>query len=198
MNTEFSAKRAAVAILMVLVLVFSVPMSLMPAKTATAGNVPMAQNSSPVVNVNTNTNAGTDSVGATPSVLTGTQSVYGIDEKYDIQESIPEDELTVVADEILPDEDSGYNEIENEYVEKEGVTVVPATLNNIMLDSLPSIISKKVYTFTVEKRGAIKYAFTHEIDEEKICLWYITLYEEYSPDGSGKTVDYRPLNRISY
>ena len=200
MNNAYSAKRAAVAILMVLVLVFSVPMNFAAVQAPSDKNVPMAQNSSPVVNLNTNanTNKNADSASATPSVLTETQAEYGIDEKYDIQESIPEEKVTVVADEILPDEDSGYNEIENDYAEQEGVTVVPATLNNIMLDGLPSIISKKVYTFSIESRGAIKYAFTHEIDEEKICLWYITLYEEYLPDGSGKTVDYRALNRISY
>ncbi len=191
MNNEYSVKRAAVAILMVFVLVFSVPMNFAAMKTATSENIPMAQNNSDIVNLNTG-----NGTSASPSVLT--ETVSPDTDAYKEEESAPGGDTSVSPDEILPDADDGFNDIGNDYVEKEGVTVVPATLNNIMLDNLPSIVSKKMYTFSVDKRGAIKYAFNHLLDEEKICVWYITLYEEYSPDGSGKTVDYRVLNRVMY
>lgn len=191
MENSYSAKRAAVAILLVFVLVLSVPMNFAAMKTDSVENAPMAQNNADIVNVNTE-----NGVPASPSILTETELPDEND--YKEEESVPGGDTSLSPDEILPDADDGFNDVGNDYVEKEGVTVVPATLNNIMLDNLPSIVSKKIYTFSVDTRGAIKYAFNHALYEDKMCLWYITLYEEYSPDGSGKTVDYRVLNRLSY
>lgn len=98
------------------------------------------------------------------------------------------DDITVIAD----DDNNGEN------TEREGVTIVPATVNNVIRDSLPSIISTKIYTFSVSERGAIIYAFNHIINTENDCLWYITLFEEYSPDGTGKNIAYREINRMTY
>ena len=84
------------------------------------------------------------------------------------------------------------------YTEKENVNIIPATVNNTIMDSLQSVITTNIYTFTVTERGAVIYAFNHINSEVKSALWYITLYEEYSPDGSGRTVDYRAINTVSY
>lgn len=193
MNNAYSVKRAAVAILLVLVLVLSVPMNFAAMKTSSAENTPMAQNNADVVNVNTQ-----QGVSASPSILTESEQPDTNDNKYEETETAPDNDSALLPDEILPDADDGFNDVGNEYTEQEGVTIVPATLNNIMLDSLPSIVSKKIYTFSIDTRGAIKYAFNHTLLEEKMCMWNITLYEEYSPDGSGKTIDYRVLNRLVY
>lgn len=103
-------------------------------------------------------------------------------------------------DEILPDADKDpVQELPEEgNIEKEGVTIIPAQVNNIIRDNLPSLISSKVYTFSVSERGVMIYAFNHTGGSGDNCLWYITLYEEYSPDGSGKAVAYRELNRLVY
>lgn len=199
MENSYSAKRAAVAILLVLVLVFSVPMNLVTMKTASVGSVPMAQNNADTAYVNTDNILNTEDIpSSVPVIQAETEITDTDDDKYKEEESMPGGDTSLLPDEILPDADEGFTDIGNEYVEKEGVTVVPAALNNIMLDSLPSIISKKVYTFSLNSRGAIKCAFNHTLYEEKTCLWYITLYEEYSPDGSGTTIDYRVLNRLTY
>ena len=122
-----------------------------------------------------------------------------------LTDSAPKNEPPVLdtalsPDEILPDADKdSVQELPEEgNTEKEGVTIIPVQLNNIIRDNLPSLISSKVYTFTVSDRGVLLYAFNHTGGAGDNCLWYITLYEEYSPDGSGKTVAYRELNRLVY
>lgn len=89
-------------------------------------------------------------------------------------------------------------DVQNVDTAKNGEVYVPATLNNVMLDNLSSMVTKKIYTFSITKRGAIKYAFNHKEVTKASCLWYITLYEEYSPDGTRDNVSYRVLNRASY
>lgn len=107
----------------------------------------------------------------------------------------PDDVLSDIFDSV------GDDITENEPirpVEKEGVSIIPAQVNNIIRDSLASVISSNVYTFSLEDRGVVVYAFNHTDSEAKSCLWNITLYEEYSPDGSGKKIAYRELNQTEY
>ncbi len=118
-------------------------------------------------------------------------------ENYSVAPSQNDGEI-IKPEDILPDTDNVTQVPDNSESTNDGVITVPAMLNNIMRDSLPTVITKKAYAFTVDRRGAVLYAFNHTESEEKLCLWYITLYEEYSPDGSGKTTDYRVLYRQSY
>lgn len=101
-------------------------------------------------------------------------------------------------EDILPDENSPKEEPQTAQPLKEGENIIPVQLNTIVRDSLPSIISTNIYTFTTEKRGVFIYSFNHAEDTNKDCLWQITLYEEYSPDGTGNTVSYRELNTVTY
>ena len=133
-----------------------------------------------------------------PSVITTPK--YDTDDYKESETKVPEDTV-IKPEDILPDKDSGINQIPSDNEENashDGTIVVPAMLNNIMRDSLSTTVSKKVYTFTADERGAVVYAFNHVAATDTACLWYITLYEEYSPDGTGKTTDYRELNRLSY
>lgn len=190
MEREFSLKQAIVAMLLVFVLAFSVPLELSAQKTASVQGEPFAQNAE---KVNENVVSGIQNViplQTTPEIST--------DNTYKEEETMPGGDTAVNPDDIIPDMEDSVPDAGNGYKEQEGVTVIPAVLNNFMRDSLPSIVSKKVYTFSVSDRGAIIYAFNHMENTEKNCLWYITLYEEYSPDGTGKTVDYRAINRVSY
>ncbi len=80
-----------------------------------------------------------------------------------------------------------------------GTTVMPINLNNVIRDSLASSVSVNVYTFSVAERGVLVFAFTHaDTDETGSCIWKITLYEEYSADGTGDSADYRVLEQVSY
>lgn len=101
-------------------------------------------------------------------------------------------------EDILPDENSPKEEPQTAQPLKEGENIIPVQLNTIVRDSLPSIISTNIYTFATEKRGVFIYSFNHAEDTNKDCLWQITLYEEYSPDGTGNTVSYRELNTVTY
>ena len=201
MQTENSMKRSMLAMLLVLTLVFSLPVELF-AKTNSDNIIPVGHNDvqlnsvngQNIVNLSADAQAEVSDI-VTPQTFSGITST---DDYKDIQE-MPENENVVIPEEIIPemkqestvDADAGYKE-------KSGVTVIPALLNNFMRDSLSSIISKKVYTFSVDTRGVVIYAFNHMENTARTCLWYITLYEEYSPDGTGNTVDYRVINRTSY
>lgn len=194
MKNEISLKNAAVALVLAFVLAFSMPVSMV----------------SHVVSQNTSSSSG----GVTADIQTLsveneiqpqeqqtviTPSVNTDD--YKEEETMPGNDTVLSPDEILPDENSGVTEMPTDDAAadvQEGVTVVPAKLNNIMRDSLANIISKKIYTFTADRRSAVVYAFNHVNVTDTSCLWYITLYEEYSPDGTGKTTAYRVLNRMSY
>lgn len=194
MENSYSAKRAAMAVLLVFVLVFSVPINIAAPRTATTDSLPLAQNYSNSALLNTNTTPAVQTVAKEEPQIPDINS----ENNYKEEATMPGGDTSLSPDDILPDTDDGFNEIEDGYTEKEGTIVVPATINNIMLDNLPSIISKKVYTFSVDSRGAIKYVFNHTELTDTSCLWYITLYEEYSPDGTQKNIDYRVLNRLSY
>ena len=114
-------------------------------------------------------------------------------------ESIPGESTAVVPDKVLPDGNVQNVDKNQSSTESTGTTVVPVKINNIIRDSLATVISKNVYTFSVSQRGAIIFAFNHmNTENTRECLWYITLYEEYSPDGTGKTYAYRELERVSY
>lgn len=117
---------------------------------------------------------------------------------YESKSELPGGSTAVVPDEVLPDTDASEEVDYAVNEEKEGVNIIPVKINNSIRDSLSSVISENVYTFTVDERGAIIYAFNHNQSEARECMWYITLYEEYSPDGTGSTVDYRELERVSY
>ncbi len=190
MTNEFSMKRSVVALLLVVMLIFSLPVELF-AKMSADNAVNSQQN---VVNLQSETNNN----GAEVAPLQ-TAPVITTDDTYKEEETMPGNNNAVSPDDVIPDNDKDDAvDAGNGYKEKDGVTVIPALLNNFMRDSLPSLISKKVYTFSVDKRGVVIYAFNHVENTEQSCLWYITLYEEYSPDGTGKNIDYRVINRTSY
>ncbi len=129
-----------------------------------------------------------------------TTPTYNTDD-YKEHEKKPVNDTIIKPEDLLPDKDSEINQIPSDSdndASHDGTIVVPAMLNNIMRDSLATIVSKKVYTFSTEERGALVYAFNHVEKTDTACRWYITLYEEYSPDGTGKTIDYREINRLLY
>lgn len=111
------------------------------------------------------------------------------------------DQSTAVTPDILPS-DNQVEDIDKSEVgtqTQEGATIVPVNINSIIRDSLNNIVSKNIYTFSLAQRGAVLFAFNHTgITTESECLWRITLYEEYSPDGMGKTYDFREIERVSY
>lgn len=131
--------------------------------------------------------------------------VEELSERYGNVDNVHQSPASAVnlPDDVISDLNSGHSD--NITVvepvrpdEKEGVSVVPITVNNIIRDALTSIISSKVYTFSVSERGVIVYAFNHTQGTAKGCSWNITLYEEYSPDGTGNQISYRELNQIEY
>lgn len=189
MHREFSLKQAFIALLLVAMLVFSVPMELAVREFTVSEEKKGAQSEEI---------AGESIVKPQSAAPLQLQSEVTTENTYKEEETMPGGDTAVTPDDIIPDIEDNIVDAGAGYQEKEGVTVIPAVLNNFMRDSLPSVISKKVYTFTLDRRGAIIYAFNHMEETRKNCLWYITLYEEYSPDGTGKTVDYRVLNRTSY
>ncbi len=194
MENSYSAKRAIIAVLLVFVFAFSVPINIVAPRTTSADNLPLAHNDSNSAFLNTNTKPAVQTVAKEEPQIPDINA----ENNYKEEKAMPGGDTSLSPDDILPDTDDGFNEIEGGYTEKEGVIVVPATINNIMLDNLPSIVSKKVYTFSIDSRGAIKYVFNHTELTETNCLWYITLYEEYSTDGTEENIDYRVLNRLSY
>ncbi len=118
--------------------------------------------------------------------------------KYESSNEMPNGSTAVKPDEILPDTDNIEDVAENEYTEQSGVRIIPIKPNNSIRDSLASVVSQNIYTFSIEERGVILFGFNHSESEKRSCSWYITLYEEYSPDGTGKTVDYRVLEKVAY
>lgn len=189
MHREFSLKQAVVALLLVVMLVFSVPVELAVREFTVAEEKRLAQNEENVAESIIKPQS-TTPLQVQPEITT--------ENTYKEEETMPGGDTAVSPDDIIPDTDDNIVDAGDGWQEKEGVTVIPAVLNNFMRDSLPSVISKKAYTFTLDRRGAIIYAFNHMEETRKNGLWYITLYEEYSPDGTGKTVDYRVVNRTSY
>lgn len=155
-----------------------------------------------------NVNPDTGAVGAQSDEKTGTlflsseteetSDVIFSDNTYESSDELPGGATGVNPDEVLPeiDESGAVDYTANE--EKEGVKIIPVKINNSVRDSLASVISENVYTFTVEERGVIIYAFNHTMSEARDCMWYISLYEEYSPDGMGETTAFRELQRVSY
>ena len=189
MHRDFSLKQAVVALLLVFMLVFSVPAELAVMKFTVAEEKKWAQSDE---------NSGESIVKPQNAAPLQLQTEITTENTYKEEETMPGGDTAVTPDDIIPDTEDNVVDAGSGWQEKEGVTVVPAALNNFMRDSLASVISKKVYTFTLDRRGAIIYAFNHMEETRKNCLWYVTLYEEYSPDGTGETVDYRVLNRTSY
>ena len=209
MKKEFSAKEAFIALLLAVVLAFSAPVNLVYNKAEDNASYSVGSNKSQLQMHCPDSDSKTDSAAQNSAETAGLSYMPEIAEAEDIQHlntteyqqaaSAPVSDTSVTADDILPDDNSTVTEIpsDNEVVQ-EGVTVVPAMLNNTMRDSLANIVSKKVYTFTADKRGAVVYAFNHIGNTDQSCTWYITLYEEYSPDGTGENTDYRVLNRLTY
>ena len=115
-----------------------------------------------------------------------------------VTEGVPGGSTAVKPDEVLPEGDAEDVTVQTA-PESAGTTIVPVKINNIIRDSLANIISTNIYTFSVDSRGVMMFAFNHtEAQTASDCIWYITLYEEYSPDGMGKSYAFRELERISY
>lgn len=191
MHNKNKVKHSFITMLLVVVFAFSLPVNLL------AKNSEKTDETSGVIgNLQTYTADSSVQNNVIP-LQTNTSAVN--DNVYIEEEKMPGNDTAVSPDDVIPDINTDdVVDADDGYKEQNGVTVVPAVLNNFMRDSLSSIVSKKVYTFTVDKRGVILYAFNHMENTQKSCLWYITLYEEYSPDGTGKTIDYRVINRTSY
>lgn len=145
------------------------------------------QNSS-VINVSSDTNVKADKIDTSESM-----------DDYKSDDSVFDNISSVNPDTVLPSDDKS-EDIDNDknYSEENGVTIIPVKINNSIRDSLSSVISKNVYTFSVDERGVIIYAFNHKESDKKQCVWYITLYEEYSPDGTEANIDYRIIERVTY
>ena len=191
MHNVKSMKHSFITMLLVVVFAFSLPVNLL------AKNSEKTDETSGVIgNLQTYTADIPDKNNIVP-LQTNSPAVNS--NVYKEEETMPGNDTAVSPDDVIPDINTDdVVDAEDGYKEQNGVTVIPAVLNNFMRDSLSSIVSKKVYTFTVDERGVILYAFNHTENTQKSCLWYITLYEEYSPDGTGKTIDYRVINRTSY
>ena len=191
MHNKNTVKHSFITMLLVVVFAFSLPVNLL------AKNSEKTDETSGVIgNLQTYTADSSVQNNVIP-LQTNTSAVK--DNVYIEEEKMPGNDTAVSPDDVIPDINTDdVVDADDGYKEQNGVTVIPAVLNNFMRDSLSSIVSKKVYTFTVDKRGVILYAFNHMENTQKSCLWYITLYEEYSPDGTGKTIDYRVINRTSY
>ncbi len=105
------------------------------------------------------------------------------------------------AEDILPNTSSADITIDEDpevESEQDGTSIIPIDVNTAIRDILPSETSINTYTFTLSQRGAIAYAFTHVTATDDTCNWVITLYEEYSPDGTGDTTAYREINSVTY
>ena len=191
MHNKNTVKHSFITMLLVVVFAFSLPVNLL------AKNSEKTDETSGVIgNLQTYTADIPDKNNIVP-LQTNSPAVNS--NVYIEEETMPGNDTSVSPDDVIPDINTDdVVDADDGYKEQNGVTVVPAVLNNFMRDSLSSIVSKKVYTFTLDERGVILYAFNHTENTQKSCLWYITLYEEYSPDGTGKTIDYRVINRTSY
>ncbi len=194
MKAVSGIKNTLLAVMLAILVVLSSPVNIVPLDSSFSSGETVNAEKTQVVGIDTQQNK-TETI--QPVATTPT---YDTDDYKEPETKVPED--TVIAPEdILPDGDSAINQMPTENEENashDGTIVVPAMLNNIMRDSLATTVSKKVYTFTADERGAVVYAFNHVEMTDAACLWYITLYEEYSPDGTGKTTDYREVNRLSY
>ena len=200
MDSDIRIKRSVLSLFMALVLIFSTQAQISaPAMSSDREN---AQSVS-IVPFAKQTEKLQESVSVDPAQNVSDASdeiVHNYGSTGDI--SSPAGRATSFTDDILSSVNDEITVIENdgqkENTEREGVTIVPADVNNVIRDSLPSIISTKIYTFTVDERGVIVYAFNHINKTERDCMWYLTLYEEYSADGSGGNIAYREINRAVY
>lgn len=76
-----------------------------------------------------------------------------------------------------------------------GEKITAIAVNSAIRDNLSSPSSVNRYTFTLSERGSVICDFKHVDETEEECLWYMTLFEEYSPDGLDANEENRPLNR---
>ncbi len=191
MHNKNSVKHSFITMLLVVVFAFSLPVNLLAKNGEQTG-----ENSGVIGNLQTYTSDFSVQNNVVPLQTNSSEANSNV---YKEEETMPGNDTAVSPDDVIPDINTDdVVDADDGYKEQNGVTVIPAVLNNFMRDSLSSIVSKKVYTFSVDKKGVILYAFNHTENTQKNCLWYITLYEEYSPDGTGKTIDYRVINRTSY
>ena len=181
MKRTFRGTHIFVAVVMIAIMLLCIPSNIISEKTSSEEKPPLAQNQ----NVSSQLNAKTEKETTTSAPETTTVK----EEKETENTTKSSEKFTAV---------SPVAEVKNISTAKNGEIYVPATLNNVMLDNLSSMVTKKIYTFSITARGAVKYAFNHKEVTKDSCLWYITLYEEYSPDGTKDNVAYRVLNRASY
>ena len=194
MKNLYSVKSTILAVFLILVLALSVPADIITPEKIAADNSPLAQNQNSASVLNTQTEAPVQPVSKTEVFVPDTN----ISDEYKPETEIPFSAVSPLADDSLPVAEEAAKKVKTTTNTTTGSINVPATLNNVMLDNLPSILAKKVYTFSIDSRGAIKYAFNHTEVTKSPCLWYITLYEEYSPDGTKDNLAYRVINRTSY
>ena len=200
MKNEYSFGKAVVALVLSAMIVLSFPVSLV-SYTSDMQNSSYA--SSDMENAVIPLNAAADNDSPDGAAVIQPEDIPDADtDDYKDTETMPDSGTVIPPEEILPGTDSGVTEIPDEDDDdvsvQENVTVVPARLNSIMRDSLANIISKKVYTFSADSRSAVVYAFNHMEMTDAPCVWHISLYEEYSPDGTGESIEYRLLNRAVY
>ena len=201
MKTEYSFRKAVIAVVLAVLIVASFPLSIvtytLDMRKSSFSSFPQDTSVIPLDSVADNEKYEESA----PVVHTADVSEVNTDD-YKEEETMPDGGTVIPPEDILPGTDSDVTEIpddgsDDSYTE-DNVTVIPAKLNNVMRDSLANIISKKVYTFTADSRSAVVYAFNHVEKAGNVCVWHISLYEEYSPDGTGKTTAYRLLNRTVY
>lgn len=200
MKNGYSFGKAVVAIVLSAMIVLSFPVSLV---SYTSDMQNTSYGSSDMENAVVPLNVPAENGGTDDTAVIQPEDIPDANtEDYKDTETMPDSGTVIPPEEILPGTDSGVTEIPDEddgdSSVQENVTVVPARLNSIMRDSLANIISKKVYTFSADSRSAVVYAFNHMEMTDAPCVWHISLYEEYSPDGTGESIEYRLLNRAVY
>lgn len=201
MKNEYSFRKAVIAVVLAVMIVISFPVSLV---SYTIDMRKSALASFPEDNsvISLNTVADNEHHDGSVPVIHASEVSDADTDAYKEDETMPDSGTVIPPEEILPDKDSGVTEIpddgNDDVITEDNVTVIPARLNNIMRDSLANIISKKMYTFSADSRSAVVYAFNHVEKTGNDCVWHISLYEEYSPDGTGNQVAYRLLNRTVY
>ena len=148
MHNKNTVKHSFITMLLVVVFAFSLPVNLL------AKNSEKTDETSGVIgNLQTYTADSSVQNNVIP-LQTNTSAVK--DNVYIEEEKMPGNDTAVSPDDVIPDINTDdVVDADDGYKEQNGVTVIPAVLNNFMRDSLSSIVSKKVYTFTVDKRGVI-------------------------------------------
>lgn len=71
-------------------------------------------------------------------------------------------------------------------------------LENPVYGNMTSSLITECYDFTLDERGALKYAFGHVSGDSSSVSWKITLYQSYSSDGMSTPDSFREIAQVNY